>query len=206
MKRLLVLLALYTCVLGAYADDVIVNLDGTSIQSKIEEVSQKEIKYKKADNLDGPTYTIEKSQVKTIIYENGTIEDIAQIRLNTNYQKSGKNMKIASWIVGGSMLLGGLIIAAKATSDFNSGSIDSEDLSSKRGWGYALMGAGAVSWGVLYFRGRALEKKAQRFQTSQIQAFEIPLNHNQKLMTSVDIVNDTHTGNNSYGLGLSYKF
>jgi len=206
MKKLLLLLVLCVFALSAYAEDVIVGLDGSMIQSKVVEVTQSEIKYKKAGNLEGPTYSILKSQVKSILYENGTTEEIAQVLVNTAYAKSGKNFKVASWIVGGSMFLGGLILGTKATSDYNEGKIDDYDVDTKQGWGYALMGAGAVTWGVLYFRGCALEKRAERYQVSQLSAFEIPVCNQRTLMTSVDVVRDSQTGAKSYGLGLNFRF
>lgn len=206
MKKMLLLWVLFVTAMSAYAEDVIVNLDGSMIQSKVVEVTQSEIKYKIAGNLEGPIYTIHKSLVKSILYENGTTEEIAQVVLNTANAKTGKNLKMASWIVGGSMILGGLILGSKATSDYNEGKIDDYDVDSKQGWGYALMGAGVVTWGVLYFRGQALEKRAERFQANQLSAFEIPVCNHQMLMTSIDVVRDTQTGAKAYGLGLCYRF
>ena len=45
---------------------------GEDISGKILEVTSSEIKYKKADNLDGPIFTISKSEVLIIRYKNGT--------------------------------------------------------------------------------------------------------------------------------------
>ena len=56
------------------AQDVIVKKDGSTIVSKIQEVNQDNIKYKKFSNLNGPTYTISISEIMTINYENGDID------------------------------------------------------------------------------------------------------------------------------------
>lgn len=75
MKRnILFLLSLF--VLTANAQDVIRLKDGKEIQAKISEINQSEIKYKNYDYQDGPTFTIDKSDVITITYANGMTEEI----------------------------------------------------------------------------------------------------------------------------------
>ena len=69
--------ALLVCIIGyqfACAQDVIVMKTGDEVKSKVLEVGINEIKYKKTDNPDGPTYTIAKSDVFMIKYENGSKE------------------------------------------------------------------------------------------------------------------------------------
>lgn len=53
------------------AQDVIVKKDGSTILSKVLEVTSSEVKYKKFSNQDGPTYTIKVSELKAINYQNG---------------------------------------------------------------------------------------------------------------------------------------
>ena len=55
-----------------HAQDVIIRNNGEEIQTKIEEVGVTEIRYKRFTNQTGPTFTILKSDVFMIIYENGT--------------------------------------------------------------------------------------------------------------------------------------
>lgn len=69
MKKVLYLLAL--CAASVSAQDVIVKKDGTTILSKVLEVNEENVKYKKFTNLNGPTYTIEKDGIMVINYENG---------------------------------------------------------------------------------------------------------------------------------------
>ncbi|MEM6522939.1 MAG: hypothetical protein AAF693_04070 [Bacteroidota bacterium] len=57
---------------GLMAQDVIVKKNGDEIEAVVLEVSTSEIKYKKYINREGPSYTINKSEVFMIRYENGT--------------------------------------------------------------------------------------------------------------------------------------
>lgn len=54
------------------AQDIITKRNGDDIQAKVLEISDTEIKYKKFNFLDGPTYTEEKSKILIIRYENGS--------------------------------------------------------------------------------------------------------------------------------------
>lgn len=53
------------------AQDVIVKKDGSTILSKVLEVTSSEVKYKKFSNQEGPTYTIKVSELQAINYQNG---------------------------------------------------------------------------------------------------------------------------------------
>ena len=55
-----------------FSQDLITKKTGEDIQAKVLEVGQTEVKYKKSDNLTGPTFSISKSDVIMIRYENGT--------------------------------------------------------------------------------------------------------------------------------------
>jgi hypothetical protein len=61
------------------AQDVITLKNGNEIKAKVAEISDTEIKYKRFDNLDGPTIVIAKNEVFIIKYENGTREVINAI-------------------------------------------------------------------------------------------------------------------------------
>jgi hypothetical protein len=58
----------------AKAQDVIVKNDKTEIKTKVIELTEDLIKYKKFEMLEGPIYSIKKADVFMIIYENGTKE------------------------------------------------------------------------------------------------------------------------------------
>lgn len=56
------------------AQDVILKKDNSTILSKVLEISNTEIKYKRWSNQDGPTYYISISEVASINYQNGDVE------------------------------------------------------------------------------------------------------------------------------------
>jgi hypothetical protein len=65
------LLALFILIGFADAQDQLFKTDNTRLLVKILEVGTEEIKYKRFDNLSGPTYLESKKNVSVIIYENG---------------------------------------------------------------------------------------------------------------------------------------
>ena len=73
MRKILFLLMLLSAT-STFAQDVIVKKDGSTIVSKVLEITSTEVKYKKFTNLNGPTYTIAKTELKAINYENGEKE------------------------------------------------------------------------------------------------------------------------------------
>lgn len=56
------------------SQDIILKKDGTEIKCKVVEIVSSIIKYKAYDNLNGPIYSTDKSNVFMITYENGTKE------------------------------------------------------------------------------------------------------------------------------------
>jgi hypothetical protein len=74
-KYLIIVLSI--CLGNLYAQDVIIKRNGDELNAKIEEISQAEIKFKKFENLDGPSYVLPKSEVFIIKYSNGTKEVIS---------------------------------------------------------------------------------------------------------------------------------
>ncbi|MBQ9671270.1 MAG: hypothetical protein IJV34_00270 [Prevotella sp.] len=75
--KALLSLALFTGTTTAFAQDVIVKHDGSTILSKVTEIGVTEVKYKKFSNQNGPTYSILKSDILSINYENGEKETFA---------------------------------------------------------------------------------------------------------------------------------
>ena len=71
------------CIAGmTTAQDVIVKNDQTTVMSKVLEITSTEIKYKKWSNQDGPTYSISRSEVLSINYENGEVEKFSDNATN----------------------------------------------------------------------------------------------------------------------------
>ncbi len=58
----------------AIAQDKIVKKDGAEIECKVIEITDELIKYRKLDNLEGPLYSLKKSDITVIQYENGTLD------------------------------------------------------------------------------------------------------------------------------------
>ena len=70
MRKLLLLLLL-VCSMSAWAQDVIVKKDGSTIVCRVVEVNQTEVVYKRWSNLEGPNYVMNLADVSAINYENG---------------------------------------------------------------------------------------------------------------------------------------
>ncbi|MCB4807235.1 hypothetical protein LG651_03155 [Tamlana sp. 62-3] len=70
--------ALFLLPFISFSQDVITNIDGSTINAKILEISKNEIKYKKTNYLDGPLIIIDKKDISQIKYENGDIEIFQQ--------------------------------------------------------------------------------------------------------------------------------
>ena len=78
-KGLFILSLLLSCSLwSAAAQDLIVKKDGTRVEAKVLEIGEKDIKYKKASHLDGPTYLVSVANVVCIRFEDGSTDIFSQ--------------------------------------------------------------------------------------------------------------------------------
>lgn len=84
MRRQLFLLLSLAVAASVHAQDVIVKKDGSTILSKVIEINTADVKYKKSSNPDGPTYTINTSDILSINYENGEKETFENVVGSTN--------------------------------------------------------------------------------------------------------------------------
>lgn len=105
MKKILfIILTLSLFVTSIFSQDTITKKTGEDISAKITEVTQTEIKYKRFDNLEGPIYSILKSEVLIIRYENGTkdiFDDETQQQMKTNTtQLSIPNQEVYKYTFG----------------------------------------------------------------------------------------------------------
>ena len=73
MKRIFTFLLSISATISLFAQDIIVTNDAKKIEAKILEVSKTEIKYKEADNLEGPTFVLGVEDINSIIYSNGKV-------------------------------------------------------------------------------------------------------------------------------------
>lgn len=70
------------------AQDTIYLRNSLTIPARITEITLTEVKYKKANNLNGPSYTLLKSEVKVIRYENGTEDNFPETSNERNTYSS----------------------------------------------------------------------------------------------------------------------
>jgi hypothetical protein len=162
----LILFAIMFTMTGAVAQDIITTKTGEDILAKIVEVGHTEIKYKKFDNPEGPQFTILKSDVLMIRYENGTKDIFTEEpksntvvppyspspNLNTPDNKlfyAGKVEKYRKMkgtgatltVVGGILLVVGIATLVNATSSSYTNSYGSTQTSTS-----GNAGAGAVAY------------------------------------------------------------
>lgn len=71
MKKILAIFIILFTGISLYSQDIIVKRDGTTINAKVLAIGTSVIEYKKWNNQDGPTYSIEKSEILAINYKNG---------------------------------------------------------------------------------------------------------------------------------------
>jgi uncharacterized protein YcfL len=74
MKHLLSFILLAFVATTGIAQDVITKKNGEGVQAKVLEITPTEIKYKRFENPDGPTYTLAKADVLLVKYANNTEE------------------------------------------------------------------------------------------------------------------------------------
>lgn len=91
MKKLLIF-SVFTIMstVSLVAQDIIVTNNAQKIEAKILEVSKTEIRYKEADNLDGPTFVMETQEINSIIYSNGKVALYNQEKVKEESQKSAQ--------------------------------------------------------------------------------------------------------------------
>ncbi|MCH7597132.1 MAG: hypothetical protein IID35_11330, partial [Planctomycetes bacterium] len=87
----LIAIALLLFSIEASSQDIILFKDGSEIKSKVIEITETLIKYKRFDHQDGPLISISKSKVFIITYENGTKELISvdKNEPDVEYNKAG---------------------------------------------------------------------------------------------------------------------
>lgn len=96
-KLLIVFIAL--CTNNVFAQDVIVLKDGSTVISKVLEINQNDIKYKKYSNLNGPTYTINKIDIMSINYENGDRDVFKSSDIDNNEKPVMKNEQAPKQVI-----------------------------------------------------------------------------------------------------------
>ena len=94
MKKGILAILLFNLFLSTIivAQDTIITNDNTKIIAKVLEVSQNTVKYNKFNNNEGPTYIINVSEIREIIYKNGE-KDIFYTKNNNNAKNDNDNIQ-----------------------------------------------------------------------------------------------------------------
>lgn len=90
MKQLFAFLVMLLSATMLFAQDVITLRSGETINGKVAEVGTTEIRYYKADNVDGPVYVANKAEVVQIVYANGT-KDVFNTQTFANHNAVNQN-------------------------------------------------------------------------------------------------------------------
>ena len=229
MKQLFVMLLLL-CSVSVSAQDVIVKKDGSTILSKVLEVGQDVIKYKKFDNLDGPTYTIQKSELQSINYQNGAKDTFsAPVREENRYLPNNQNDGIQRYNDKALLALDYDINRKKTISKNYK---RTAKIARVAGWGigaaavgagvyfmafaeghnhYKGMGAAIAAGGVVWTTGclilaNYLDKKSKAVESASVYQYNLNFNNGSSLSAGIDMLSDRTIGSNTLGLGLRYKF
>lgn len=216
---------------AAHAQDVIVKKDGGTIISKVLEIDDTVVKYKKFSNLEGPTYSIAKAEVNYINYENGeketfTVPEAEESALNSSIsilQEQQRNsdqdlLKMASAknslrakrlkqtaIWGGvAILTVGAVVTASEVYAWEESSFFDEDSLSIMG---PFFGVSAVWAGSFLLASRHQYKKS--FMTS----YDLPLaelklidTQNSSLCANIKTYQLGTSHSQGFGLGIKYNF
>lgn len=90
MKQLFAFLVMLLSASMLFAQDVITLRSGETINGKVAEVGTTEIRYYKADNVDGPVYVANKAEVVQIVYANGS-KDVFNTQASANQNAVNQN-------------------------------------------------------------------------------------------------------------------
>lgn len=221
------MLSLLLCCLAGMAQDVIVCKDGTSLLGKVTEVTEAEVKYRKADNPDGPLYTLKIADLMRINYENGQSDifardgqvpstvlagptgDVKDTDLLAFYTKKKadyslpKKLKLTAFIGGGALIAAGVTLMAIGC-DY-AGGFYYDDEPGLLISGTCLAAAGAIWMPTFYLIARHKQKKLNELASAPIYRQEIFAKDGKSLSMGVDFLAD-RVQTRTLGLGMTFKF
>jgi len=76
-----------------FGQDRIILMDSTEILSRVLEVNEKNVRYRKYTNLEGPIYSKLKREIDKIIYKNGEEDSFSKARAQLATEKMIKELK-----------------------------------------------------------------------------------------------------------------
>ncbi len=98
MKRLIFTVVCLACTYVVNAQDRIVLKNSEEFNVKVTNVSPDTVTYKQWGNLEGPTYTVYKSEILFIAYQNGTKESFAEAKsVNETNQTNKPSVKFQGY-------------------------------------------------------------------------------------------------------------
>lgn len=92
MKKLIIFLLVNIVVVPIFCQDIIKTTSSTEIKAIVLEINDSTVKYKKYDYQDGPTFTIQKSEIISIVYQNGTSDVFQKDEQQTKNASSSSNL------------------------------------------------------------------------------------------------------------------
>ena len=214
------------CSASAFAQDVIVKKNGSTVLCRIVEVNSSEVVYKKWTNLKGANYVMERSDVSAINYENGKkdllstpdtnqyapgnqntgqqqMNDNALLRMDYNAQKipaKVKKLKIIGWT-------GGIILAGAGAAIIMYYAEDEETYSDVLPYCIGSIAAGAIWTGSFLYSAKRYQKIANSMVLSTpIWQDEFKLKEGKTLIAGVDLLKDNMHQSNTIGLALRCNF
>lgn len=219
------MLSLLVCFLTGMAQDVIVCKDGTSLLGKVAEVTDTQVKYRKADNPDGPLYTLMIADLMRINYENGQSDifardgqvpstvltgptgDVKDTDLLAMYNKKNKirtdtslskKLKLTAFIGGGVLIAAGTIIMLANDYPFDY-SYWANPL------GTSIFAAGVVWMPTFYLIARYKQQKLYEVSSAPLYRQEIFAKDGKSFSLGVDFLAD-RVQTRTLGLGMTFKF
>ena len=73
-KTIMITICFLVFTFESFSQDIIITKNSERIDAKVIEVNVDTIKYKRFENLEGPIYSLLKSNIVTIVYQNGYVE------------------------------------------------------------------------------------------------------------------------------------
>lgn len=105
MKKFFTLAIAILCstisMIAAGGFDLIIKTNSEKIEALIQEVSDTEIRYKKANNPNGPMFVIKMSEISSIVYSNGEVQAIEHQASYASPQQYGVAQQYPSTLVLG---------------------------------------------------------------------------------------------------------
>lgn len=216
---------------SAFSQDVIVKKDGSTIVSKVLEITGTEVKYKKFSNPSGPTYSILKSEVQCINYENGEKETFgpvstssqSQLPYSISYPQTPNPQSISDQqllnLAGESfkydkkikrLKIAGWTVGAALTAGgivmlcCNIGRDRDPALIIP---GTILMAGGITTTTLCLVRANKLKQQSlYSIHTTPLFQYEMALHNGTMLSTGINLINDSRLKTQTMGLGISYNF